>query len=79
MPSEDAAIVKMVKREVGRRFIDITRADVKVSHGFVYLRGEVRRLRGYDYDLKEEVATLKRILQQRPGVRRVFTEDLFYR
>ena len=79
MPSEDAAITKLVKREVARRCIDISRTDIKVSHGFVYLRGEVRKLRGYDFDLREEIARLKRILQQRPGVRRVFIEDLFYK
>lgn len=71
MPGEDAELTRMAQREIARRFIDASRLDVKVLHGVVYLTGEIRGLRGYNTDLKEELDTIYKILRQRPGIRDV--------
>jgi osmotically-inducible protein OsmY len=71
MPNEDAMMTRMVEREITRRMIDASRLSVKVLHGVVYLNGEIRGLRGYNTDLKEELDIIYKILRQRPGIRDV--------
>lgn len=74
MPAEDALMTRMVQREIGRRCIDATRLDVKAFHGVVYIRGQIRHLRGHDVDLQVELETIGRILRQRPGIRDVIID-----
>lgn len=71
MPAEDAMMTRMVQREIGRRYIDASRLDVKAFHGVVYLRGQIKGLRGHNVDLKVELETINRILRGRPGIRDV--------
>lgn len=76
VPVEDAEMTRMVRREIGRRYIDSSMLDVRVMHGVVYLRGWVDKLRGHNeqVDLREEVELIHRILLQRPGIRDVVIE-----
>ncbi len=74
MSSSNAMMTRMVRREIGRRFIDSSRLDVKVVHGTVYLRGQISRLRGHDLDLDVELDTICRILRQRQGIRDVIVD-----
>jgi hypothetical protein len=43
-------------------------------HGVVYIRGEVRSLRGENCDLEAEMNIIHRILRSRPGIRDVIIE-----
>jgi len=43
-------------------------------HGVVYIRGEVRSLRGEPCDLEAEMNIIHRILRSRPGIRDVVIE-----
>ena len=78
MPAEDAMMTRMVQREIGRRYIDASRLDVKAFHGIVYLRGQVRHLRGHDVDLKAELDLINRILRGRPGIREVIIDVQYH-
>lgn len=71
MPAEDARMTRLVQREIGRRYIDASRLDVKAVHGVVYLRGSIRKLRGHEVDLDHELEVINRVLRGKPGVRDV--------
>lgn len=79
MPSEDRSVVRMIQREISRRNIDSTRIIVSASHGIVYLRGEVRRLRGHDLNLKDELELIRRLLRSKEGIRDVHVDDVVIR
>lgn len=66
----------MVRRAILRRCVDVSNLDIRVSHGVVYVRGKVDRIRGYhaEVNLDEELHIIQRILHQQPGVRDVVFE-----
>ncbi|HUV04493.1 MAG TPA: hypothetical protein VMX94_05245 [Armatimonadota bacterium] len=74
MPAEDAIMTRLVQREIGRRYIDASRLDVKAIRGVVYLRGSIKRLRGHDVDLAHELEVINRVLRGKPGIREVIME-----
>ena len=76
MRMQDVETAKMVRRAILRRYVDVTNLDVRVSHGVVYVRGKIDRIRGsyQEMDLAEELAIIQRILHQQPGVRDVVFE-----
>jgi hypothetical protein len=68
----DAALTKLVRSQIARRYIDSSLLDIRVSHGLVQLRGVVRVLRSHpDIDLKKEMETISTILRQKSGIRDV--------
>lgn|GEM_PF-1506450 len=75
--STDAEDTRMVQREIGRRHIDTSLLDVRVMHGVVYLRGVVRKVRGYDIDLQKEMEIIRTLLRQKAGIREVVTDVRF--
>ncbi len=74
MSVEDANQTRMVQREVSKRCIDISRMDIHVSHGVVYLRGVCSKLRGHDIDLTHELQIICHALRARPEIRDVINE-----
>ena len=74
----DVAMTKAVRREFNRRKLDMTLADVRVSHGVVYVRGTIKAMRGGAEDPKEECALIARILRTRPEIRDVIIECIFW-
>jgi len=55
--------------------VDATLLEVHVSHGVVYLRGYLRKLRTHpDVDLHHEMEHISHILRGRPGIRDVVWE-----
>lgn len=74
MSVEDARQTRMVQREISKRRIDISRMDIHVHHGVVYLRGTVRPLRGQTFDIKQEFQIIAHILRGCPGIRDVVNE-----
>ena len=59
MPLEDVAMRRELMHEVAKRPIDYSLLDIHVVHGVVYLRGIVRKLRGYDADPAQVAATAR--------------------
>ncbi len=66
---------RVARAELGRRGVDIARADLMVMHGICYIRGEVGRLPGAQYDdLQRELGLCQRVLRQRPEIRDVILD-----
>jgi hypothetical protein len=76
---EEAQLTRLVQRTIGRRKIDASRMQIKAAHGVVYLRGYVSRLRGHDFDLREEMEIIRKLLRGTAGIREVHMEDLVIR
>jgi hypothetical protein len=71
---EDIEMMRTVRREVARRPIDTSLMTIYISHGIVYLRGQVRAMRGHELDLPEELKLMAKVMKQRPGIRDVVIE-----
>lgn len=76
---EEAKMARLVHRIISRRKIDTSRMDIKTSHGVVYLRGRVTKIRGENFDLKEEMEVIRKMLRLQQGIREVHMEDLLLR
>ncbi len=75
MANADAANTKMVRSEIGRRYIDSSLLDVRVSHGTVHLGGAIGPLREHrGMDLTKEMALISTVLRAKPGIREVVWE-----
>jgi hypothetical protein len=75
MANEDAAMTKMVRSQIARRYIDSSMLDVRVSHGVVRLGGVIRTLRtSPDVDLQKEMETISNILRGKMGIRDIVWE-----
>jgi hypothetical protein len=72
----DASMTRDAKREIAKRPVDSSYLDVHVTHGVVYLRGRMEKIRGYyeDLDLHEELIVIIKVLRQKPGIRDVVCE-----
>ncbi len=69
---KDVEATKIARKEFIKHRIDVTMADLRVSHGVVYVRGLVKKEKGAPYeDLRTEMERIGRILRQRPGIRDV--------
>jgi hypothetical protein len=73
----DVALNKLIRSEFGKRMIDTTAADLRCTHGVVYIRGSLRPIKGGPTDLRAEVELIGRILRQRAGVRDVVIDCSF--
>lgn len=71
---KDIEANKIVRREFNKRQLDITLADLRVSHGVVYVRGVIKSLPGTSADAKTEVEHIVHLLKLRPEIRDVIIE-----
>ncbi len=68
----DSEATKRARRAFTKAMIDLTRADMRVMHGVLYLRGQVQKIAGAEYgDLKAETERVGRLLRQQQGIRDV--------
>jgi hypothetical protein len=74
----DVAATKALRSELGRRFVDVAQADVRVSHGVAYIRGVVKPIKGGNPNVKESLDTVIKVMRQRGLVRDVVV-DCAYR
>lgn len=75
----DVVATKLARREFNKHLVDVTRADIRVNHGTVFIRGTIQAQRGSHYqDVEEECQRIVRILKQRPEIRDVIV-DCTYR
>lgn len=72
----DSAMTRDVLRDISKRPVDISNLNVHVSHGVVYLRGRIEKIRGYyeDLDLEQELHIILKLLRQKSGIRDVTCE-----
>jgi hypothetical protein len=74
----DVRATKAARSEMSRRGIDMTLADIRVSHGVVSVRGTVRAIRGSNIiDLRHEMEIIARVLRQKPEVRDVVLDCMY--
>lgn len=75
----DVAGTKLARKEFGRHCFDTTSADIRVSHGVVYVRGILKKMKSATFaDAQEETQKVARILRLRPMIRDVVV-DVTYR
>ena len=56
----------------------MTHADVRVSHGVVYVRGTVKAIRGSSViDVRSEMEIIARILRTKPEVKDVVLDCMY--
>ena len=79
MAGEDAHMTRMIQREIGRRQVDTSLLAINVSHGIVHLRGQIKKLRGHDVDLRQELEIIRRIIRSKPGIRDVLVDEIIIR
>ncbi|BBO24124.1 MAG: hypothetical protein HND43_01955 [Armatimonadetes bacterium] len=74
----DIEATKYARREFIKHRLDVTMAEIRVSHGVVYIRGIVRRDPQAHYDnVSNETERVGRLLKQRPEIRDVVVEAKF--
>jgi hypothetical protein len=61
---------RIARSEFARRGVDISRADLYVMHGILYMRGEVKPMpKSLILDMNSEMGIIAKILRQRPEIR----------
>ena len=61
---------RIARTEFARRGVDISRADLYVMHGILYMRGEVKPMpKSLIVDMNSEMGIITKILRQRPEIR----------
>ena len=61
---------RIARTEFARRGVDISRADLYVMHGILYIRGEVKPMpKSLILDMNSEMGIITKILRQRPEIR----------
>jgi len=73
---EDIEAMRLVRKELARRPIDLTLAQIFISHGIVRVGGQVRAMRGHEMDLKAELELIAKILRTKPGIRDVVIDAI---
>lgn len=70
--ARDIQGLRIVRSELSRRGIDVGRADVRLMHGILTIRGTVKPAPGSHFgDLKTEMEQIARFLRQRAEIREV--------
>ncbi|MBI1334168.1 MAG: hypothetical protein JST12_20355 [Armatimonadetes bacterium] len=66
---------RIARAEFARRGVDISRADLYVMHGVMYMRGEVKPMpKSNIADMNAEMGIISKILRQRPEIRDIVLE-----
>jgi hypothetical protein len=61
---------RIARSEFARRGVDVSRADLYVMHGILYMRGEVKPMpKSMIVDMNSEMGIITKILRQRPEIR----------
>jgi hypothetical protein len=66
---------RIARAEFARRGIDVSRADLYVMHGVLYMRGAVKPMPNATFtDMTSEMGLVMKILRQRPEIRDIVAE-----
>ncbi|MGB9607176.1 MAG: hypothetical protein ACPLPS_00125 [bacterium] len=71
MRPEDVLVSKSIMSELTRRRINTSGLRVTTSMGIVRIEGVIRRIRGDNRDLNQEIERARDIIKRKPGVRDV--------
>ena len=67
----DVAATKLLRREFARRAIDISAADLRVSHGVAYVKGVLRPMKGASESMADMLSHISKSLRGRGEFRDV--------
>ena len=71
----DVRGLRLARTELSKRGIDTMRADLRVMHGILYIRGTVPPLVGHVcHDVRHEVEHIAGLLRQKPEIRDVVVD-----
>jgi hypothetical protein len=71
--------MKAARTEFSKRGIETGRADIRMTHGTIYVRGVVSVMRGATIkDLKSEMEIVARVLRQKSEIKDVVIECSFH-
>lgn len=59
----DVIGTKQLRREFNRRNLDITQADLRVTHGVAYIRGAIKTVKGGPTDIKKELEIISKAVR----------------
>lgn len=75
MSEEDLRASKFVRALFARRGLDVSRCDVRVTHGICYVRGMVQKIGGINIpDMDAEIENLAKVIRGRSEIRDVVLE-----
>ena len=73
--AKDVRALRLARTEFHKHGINIMRADIRVLHGILYIRGFVEPERGSQInDLKHDMEVLARVLRQKAEIREVILD-----
>ncbi|MBL8059983.1 MAG: hypothetical protein JNK63_04610 [Chthonomonas sp.] len=67
----DVAATKLLRREFARKPIDISQADLRVSHGVAYVRGVLKPMKGSAEPMQAMLDHISKALRSRGEFRDV--------
>ncbi|MBS1709183.1 MAG: hypothetical protein JSS65_10750 [Armatimonadetes bacterium] len=73
----DVAANKMLRQEFSKRMMDVTRADLRVTHGVAYIRGAIGVIKGGPPDVRKECELIAKVLRTKPGIKDVVIDCTF--
>ena len=75
---KDLVGLKAARSVLSRRGIDTTKADVRVMHGVLIIRGQVTAVRGSTVkDVRAEMENISKVLRQKPEIRDVVLDCVY--
>ena len=70
--AKDVRALRLARTEFHKHGVNVERADIRVLHGILYIRGYVEPQRGsMIHDMKHDMETLARVLRQKSDIREV--------
>ena len=74
----DVRGLRVARAEMSKRGIDTMRADIRVMHGVLYIRGTIVAMPSSSItDIQHEVEHLAHILRQKPEIREVIVDCMY--
>ena len=71
--------MRAARTEFSKRGIEIGRADLRMTHGTLHIKGTISVMRGAVVkDLKAEVELIGRVLRQKPDIKDVVIDCRFF-
>jgi hypothetical protein len=71
--------LRMARVEFSKRGIEIGRADLRMTHGTLHIRGTISIMRGAMVkDLRGEVELIGKVLRQKPDIKDVVIDCQYY-
>ena len=71
--------MKAARTEFSKRGIETGRADIRMTHGTIYVRGVISAMRGVAVkDLKSEMEIIARVLRQKSEIKDVVIECTYH-